>query len=39
VQAIRAHASNGSEANQVIARFNGLSGADKQAVIDFLRSL
>jgi hypothetical protein len=39
VQAIRAHSSNGSEANQVIARFNGLSVADKQAVIDFLRSL
>jgi Di-haem oxidoreductase, putative peroxidase len=28
-----------SEANQVIQNFNGLSVSDKQAVLDFLRSL
>jgi CxxC motif-containing protein (DUF1111 family) len=28
-----------SEANTVIKRFNGLSAADKQAILDFLRSL
>jgi CxxC motif-containing protein (DUF1111 family) len=28
-----------SEANQVILRFNGLSETDKQAILDFLRSL
>jgi CxxC motif-containing protein (DUF1111 family) len=28
-----------SEANRVIERFNGLSEADKQAILDFLRSL
>jgi CxxC motif-containing protein (DUF1111 family) len=28
-----------SEANKVIERFNELSGADKQAILDFLRSL
>jgi CxxC motif-containing protein (DUF1111 family) len=28
-----------SEANAVIRRFNGLSAADKQAILDFLRSL
>jgi hypothetical protein len=28
-----------SEANAVILRFNGLSGADKQSILDFLRSL
>ncbi len=45
LQAISAHASQGnatypdSEANAVIATFNGLSEAQKQAVLDFLRSL
>jgi CxxC motif-containing protein (DUF1111 family) len=39
VQAIEDHASRGSEANQVIANFNALSGQDQQALIDFLRSL
>jgi CxxC motif-containing protein (DUF1111 family) len=28
-----------SEANGVISRFNALSEADKQAILDFLRSL
>ncbi|HET7885988.1 MAG TPA: di-heme oxidoredictase family protein [Bradyrhizobium sp.] len=37
--AIAAHASNGSEANAVIDAFNSRSKADKQAVLDFLRSL
>ena len=45
VQAIEAHASNGngrfasSEANGVINNFNQLNAADRQAVVDFLRSL
>ena len=42
--AIEAHASSGgnyppSEANAVIQRFNALSVTDKQAILDFLRSL
>jgi CxxC motif-containing protein (DUF1111 family) len=39
VTAIRAHASEGSEANRVVANFQGLSAADQQDLIDFLRSL
>jgi CxxC motif-containing protein (DUF1111 family) len=39
LQAIRAHASNGSEANQVITGFNFLSPQDQQALLVFLRSL
>jgi CxxC motif-containing protein (DUF1111 family) len=39
VTAIKAHASNGSEANQVIANFNRLSLSDQQAIVAFLRSL
>jgi CxxC motif-containing protein (DUF1111 family) len=39
VQAIRAHASPGSEANAVIARFTRLSDAHKQALLTYLRSL
>ena len=39
VQAIVQHASQGSEANQVINNFNQLSATDKQALVDFLRSL
>lgn len=45
MQAIAAHASGGngqfpaSEANTVVGRFNALSVADKQAVLNFLRSL
>jgi CxxC motif-containing protein (DUF1111 family) len=37
--AIRAHASNGSEANQVIQNFNQLNGQQQQSILDFLRSL
>jgi CxxC motif-containing protein (DUF1111 family) len=39
VTAITAHASNGSEANQVVNNYNQLSGADKQDLLNFLRSL
>ena len=37
--AIQAHASQGSEATQVVVRFNQLFPGDKQDLIDFLRSL
>jgi CxxC motif-containing protein (DUF1111 family) len=37
--AIEAHASRGSEANAVISNFNALSPQDKQALLDYLRSL
>ncbi len=37
--AIREHASFGSEANTVIRQFNGLSAAQQQDVLNFLRSL
>jgi CxxC motif-containing protein (DUF1111 family) len=45
MQAILAHASNAgggypaSEANGVIGNFNALPASDKQAILDFLRSL
>ena len=45
MSAIAAHRSEAtdnypaSEANRVIDRFNGLSPAEKQALLDFLRSL
>ena len=39
VGAIRAHKSQGSEANRVIDRFNKLSTQEQQEIIDFLRSL
>jgi len=39
VEAIRDHLSDGSEANEVIKRFNRLSTQEQQDVIDFLRSL
>jgi CxxC motif-containing protein (DUF1111 family) len=39
VAAIEEHSSNGSEANSVIMAFNGLSGADQQLIVDFLRGL
>jgi CxxC motif-containing protein (DUF1111 family) len=39
VEAIREHRSSGSEANQVIDRFNRLKRQDQQDLIDFLRSL
>jgi CxxC motif-containing protein (DUF1111 family) len=39
LEAIRAHASAGSEANGVVARFLQLSEAKKQDLLNFLRSL
>jgi len=36
---LKAHRSNGSEANAVIDAFDDLRVADKQAILDFLRSL
>jgi len=37
--AIRAHSSPGSEATAVVQAFEALAVADKQAILDFLRSL
>jgi CxxC motif-containing protein (DUF1111 family) len=37
--AIQAHSSSGSEASGSIARFNALSGSDRQDILNFLRSL
>jgi len=39
VTAIQDHASTGSEATTVISNFNGLTAAQQQAILDFLRSL
>lgn len=39
MQAIQSHASPGSEANASVAAFNALTAAQKQAILDFLRSL
>jgi CxxC motif-containing protein (DUF1111 family) len=39
LQAIRFHASTGSEANQIVQNFAALSPQDQQDVINFLRSL
>ncbi|HEX7794185.1 MAG TPA: di-heme oxidoredictase family protein, partial [Vicinamibacterales bacterium] len=39
VAAIRAHASNGSEANSTITNYNNLSEQQKQDLLNFLRSL
>lgn len=39
LEAIRQHHSPGSEANAVIQKFTRLSDEDKQALLDFLRSL
>ena len=39
ITAITQHSSNGSEANGVIANFNALSAANKQNLLNFLRSL
>lgn len=39
ITAIEAHASSGSEANQVIGNFNLLSSASQQALLVYLRSL
>jgi CxxC motif-containing protein (DUF1111 family) len=39
VAAIQAHQSSGSEANTIVQRFNALSAAQQQDVLNFLRSL
>jgi hypothetical protein len=39
LQAIEEHASRGSEANNVIRRFNGLTVSQQQDLLNFLRSL
>ncbi|MBV8145329.1 MAG: thiol oxidoreductase, partial [Gammaproteobacteria bacterium] len=39
IQAIDDHANPGSEANQVVRNFQGLSAADQQDLLNFLRSL
>jgi len=39
IQAIEAHASPGSEANQIIRNFNALTSQQQQDLINFLRSL
>ncbi|HET9182429.1 MAG TPA: di-heme oxidoredictase family protein [Candidatus Angelobacter sp.] len=39
LRAIRQHASNGSEANSVIANFNSLTTSQQQDLLNFLRSL
>ena len=39
LQAIQAHASNGSEANGVIDNFNELPAPSRQDILNFLRSL
>ena len=39
VQAIRSHASQGSEANAVVNRYNSLSTSQAQDLLNFLRSL
>jgi CxxC motif-containing protein (DUF1111 family) len=39
ITAIQAHASNGSEANQVVQNFNNLNATQRQQILDFLRSL
>jgi len=39
LRAIQAHSSSGSEANQVIRRFNSLSSSQTQDLLNFLRSL
>ena len=39
VQAIETHRSQGSEANQIIERFNKLAAQEQQDIVNFLRSL
>jgi CxxC motif-containing protein (DUF1111 family) len=39
IQAIKEHASSGSEANTVVGRFNLLNDGDTQDLLNFLRSL
>jgi hypothetical protein len=39
LEAIRAHRSQGSEANKVIDSFNRLTAGEQQDILNFLRSL
>ena len=39
VAAIEAHSSDGSEANAVVQKYNGLRQSDQQDLLNFLRSL
>lgn len=39
IQAIQAHSSNGSEADLVIKKYNGLKASQQQDLLNFLRSL
>jgi CxxC motif-containing protein (DUF1111 family) len=39
IEAIHAHDSSGSEANQVIRKYNGLKASQTQDLLNFLRSL
>jgi CxxC motif-containing protein (DUF1111 family) len=39
IQAIESHSSSGSEANLVIKKYNGLTAAQQQDILNFLRSL
>jgi CxxC motif-containing protein (DUF1111 family) len=39
LNAVYQHASPGSEANEVVQRFRGLSGLEQQQILNFLRSL
>jgi CxxC motif-containing protein (DUF1111 family) len=39
LDAINQHASEGSEANQVVRGFRNLSTTEQQSILDFLRSL
>jgi CxxC motif-containing protein (DUF1111 family) len=39
IQTIESHSSSGSEANMVIKKYNGLSAAEQQDILNFLRSL
>jgi hypothetical protein len=39
LQAIQSHASQGSEANAVIGKFNALPAPSRQDILNFLRSL
>jgi CxxC motif-containing protein (DUF1111 family) len=39
IEAIQDHASEGSEANGVVGRFDELTGKEKQDLLNFLRSL
>jgi CxxC motif-containing protein (DUF1111 family) len=39
IQAIEAHNSSGSEANLVIKKYNSLTAAEQQEILNFLRSL